>query len=305
MGIVGLAGDRGHGLDVLGRTRLLEPQRVAGLQPARHADRAARRELAVRAEQQVRPVAHRRAQRLHEALRAVELGERGLPAVVDGVRTGGVELQRGEALLDVVQGALHRRVDVVVDRRILIGTGIDVGVGAQPLVHAPAEQRVHGLAHRLADDVPAGHLQARQHAHERHVRAQRVAAPVDRVPEPLDVVRVRAVEVHREHVVDHGAHDLGPEGRRVDLAEALDAAGRAQPQEDEVAATEVRRRIADDPDVEVLQHERRGAANVRGPGHAHENGLIVRSSGKSEKSRSRVMSASTPWARHRAATRAS
>ena len=51
----GLAGDLGHLGRLVGRNRLLEPQRVVGLEPLRQADGARRGELPVRAEEEVGP----------------------------------------------------------------------------------------------------------------------------------------------------------------------------------------------------------------------------------------------------------
>ena len=51
--------DARHLLGHLGRRRLLEPERVVRLEPLREADRTRRRELAVRAEEQVAAVADR------------------------------------------------------------------------------------------------------------------------------------------------------------------------------------------------------------------------------------------------------
>src|SRR5208282_4949109 len=121
-----------------------------------------------------------------------------------------------------------------------------VGVGAQPLVDLSAEELVDGLPDRLADDVPQRHLKARQHAHQRDVGPQRVAAPVDVAPQGLDAERIDAQHMALEHVLDHGDDRLRGEARRIDLANALDSAGGPEFQEHEVASAERGRRIADD-----------------------------------------------------------
>src|SRR5579862_3653865 len=57
----------------------------------------------------------------------------------------------------------------------------------------------------------------------------------------------------REHVLNHGGDDFRAEGRGVDLADALDAAGGPELQEHKVAAAVAGRRIADDEYFYVLE----------------------------------------------------
>mgnify|MGYP000393752402 CR=1 FL=1 len=51
------------------------------------------------------------------------------------------------------------------------------------------------LAQRLADDVPAGHLQGTQHAHEREVRVLGKAGRINPAPHLFDVVGILAAQV--------------------------------------------------------------------------------------------------------------
>ena len=92
----GGTGHSGHRGDVLRRHRLLEPERVVGLEPPGEADRARRRHLAVGADQQVALAADRGAQRLDEPLRMVERGKRELAGIERRIGPDGVELDRGE-----------------------------------------------------------------------------------------------------------------------------------------------------------------------------------------------------------------
>ena len=71
--------------------------------------------------------------------------------------------------------------------------------------------------------------------------APRVAAAVDVAPQGLDAERIGAVDVAREHVLDHPHDGLRPEGRAIHLADALDAVVGDELQEDEVAAAEMGR----------------------------------------------------------------
>src|SRR5580698_6894773 len=57
----------------------------------------------------------------------------------------------------------------------------------------------------------------------------------------------------REHILDHRCDDMRPEGRRIDLAHALDAAAGLELQEHKVPAAEARRRIADDEHLYAVE----------------------------------------------------
>ena len=82
-----------------------------------------------------------------------------------------------------------------------------------------AEQLVDRLVQLLADDVPAGHLDAAEHGDQRRVRALGVAARVDDPPQPLDLERIGAHDVACAHVLDHARDHLGMERDAVDLAD--------------------------------------------------------------------------------------
>ena len=106
-----------------------------------------------------------------------------------------VELDRGEPLFNVFARPLCRQIGVLVDVGPVAVLRVQVGVGSRSLVDAAAEQLVDRLAQLLADDVPAGHLDAAENAHERGIGALGVAAGVDDPPQPLDLERI-------------GAHDM-------------------------------------------------------------------------------------------------
>ncbi len=249
-------GDPRHLLRRLGRRRLLEPQRLVGLDPAGETQRAGDGELAVGAEQEVAFLADRLAQSLAEGLAEREPLEARLAGVEGGIGAGGVELHRGEPLRDILQRPLGRSVRVRVDRAVGIGVRaglvrVEIGVAAQPLVDFSAEKLVDRLVDRLADDVPQRHLEAGEHAHQRDVGPQRIAAPVDVAPQGLDAERVHAGDMALEHVLDHWNEGGGREARRIDLADTLDPAGGLEFQEHEIAAAERGRRIADDEGLEL------------------------------------------------------
>jgi len=113
-------------------------------------------------------------------------------------------------------------------------------------VNLAPEQLIDGLVDRLADDVPAGHLQAAHHAHEREIRPQAEAGSMALAPHRLDTERIAAGEAAGEQILDHRGDDLRAEGRRVDLPDAFDPAGGLQLQEHEVPAPVARGRVAHD-----------------------------------------------------------
>ena len=196
-------------------------------------------------------VSDRLAHRPDVPLAAVELLEPRLPRVERRVVPRRIELERREAPCQVLRGPLAGEVGVEVDVGRVPRLAVEVRVAAQALVDAPAEQLVDGLVDGLADDVPARHLDAAEHAEQRDVGPAGVAPAVDVAPEPLDVERVGADHVRVADVLDHAGDDVRAERRPVDLAEPLDAVVGGQLEEDEVAAAEVGRRVADDERLEL------------------------------------------------------
>src|SRR4029077_21068434 len=114
-----------------------------------------------------------------------------------------------------------------IDRDVVIAAAlarprVEVGVAAQALMDLAAEQLVDRLAHRLADDVPAGHLDATQHAEQRRIGALAVALAVDVPPERLDAEGIAVLDMALEDVLDQADDGLRPEARGIDLADAFD-----------------------------------------------------------------------------------
>ena len=210
----------GHLVGGVGRHRLLQPQGIGGLQPSRQPDGAGRGHLAVRSEQQVSAGAHRLAKRAGEPLAKVQRLQRKLSAVEGGVGAGGVELQRRIAARQILLRPLGGQVRVMVDVGPIAGPRIDVGVGAQALVHLAAQELVDRLARRLADDVPAGHLQRAEHAHKGQVGMLGEAAGIDAPPHRFDVMRVMTDRIPSEHILDHLGDQMRRERDAVGFADA-------------------------------------------------------------------------------------
>jgi hypothetical protein len=195
-------------------------------------------------------------------VRQLEVVEARLVRIEGRVGPGRVELHGREPARGVLRGARRPELGVDVDVRRVAVLGVEVAVGTKTLVHAAAEQVVDRLPDGLADDVPARHLDATEHADERDIRPCRIAPAVDVAPECLDSEGVRADDVARADVLDHRRHRLRPERRGVDLPHALDAVIGDELQEDEVAAAEVRRRVPDDERLDARDnHLARGGGS--------------------------------------------
>ena len=106
-----------------------------------------------------------------------------------------------------------------------------------------AEQFVDGLSSLLADDVPAGHFQTAQDAHDRDIRAQGVARAIGAPPEPLDMVWILSFEDACKHVFCHLCDKMRAECGAVYFAHADKAARGAQLDKDEIAPATRWRRI--------------------------------------------------------------
>jgi len=174
-------------------------------------------------------------------------------AVEGGVGTGGIELDRRESLRDVLGGALGGQVRVLVDIGLVPGARVDIGVGAQALVHPATEELVHRLPGFLADDVPAGHLQRRQHRHERQIRVLGVAGGVDTAPDRLDIMRVLLEEVALEDVLQHAANHFRVERQAIGLADPVHVVVGGELDEDEITSTDTGLRVADDEGAQLGQ----------------------------------------------------
>ena len=211
----------------------------------------------------------RLAQSFAEGFAKLEPLEARLAWIEGRIRPGRIQLHRGEALRHVLERPLGGCVRIGIDRAVGIGVrawlvGIEISVAAQPLMDLAAEQRVDRFADRLADDVPQRHLDSGQDAHQRNVGPARIAAAVNVAPQGLDPERIGALDMMLEYVLDHRHHRLRAEARRIDLADALDPAGGLELEEQEVAAAERGRRIADDEGLELGDFHARLEALVGG-----------------------------------------
>ena len=213
----------------------------------------------MRPKEKIDTVPHRRADFAAKGDRAADVLKPRLVAVKDGVRSGRIEFQRCEALIC----HLHR--DLGRDARVIVGIGlirvwidvtagwVDVGIAAQALMNAPAQKVRNRLILGLAENIPAGHFQAREHAHDAHVRALGEARAIGLAEQQLDLLWISAFELALEHVTRHGAAYFRTKGGVVDFTDTGDAAGRRHPDENEIAPAVAGRRVADDKGFKRLK----------------------------------------------------
>ncbi len=237
--------DTGHLLGTLGRDGLLQPERVVLLEATGEPDRARRRELTVRADEKVGPVADRLADEPHVALGALERLERRLPRVESRVGAEWIELDRREALGHVLRSPSRGGLGIVVDVSRVPVRGVEIRVGAEPLAHSAAEERMDRTIELLPDDVPARHLDPAQNADQGDIRSLGVAPRVDLAPQLLDPAGVGSDHVALADVLDHPRDRVSPERRRVDLPDALDPGVGGQLDEHEIPPPVRGRRIRD------------------------------------------------------------
>ena len=113
-------------------------------------------------------------------------------------------------------------------------------------MHPTTQQVIDRFAGGLADDVPAGHFQSAENAHDRHIGTQCIAGAVSVAPKPFNVVRILTVEYAGEHILCHFGNEMRAECGIVNLADADNPAGRFKLDKDEIPATARRWRIGDD-----------------------------------------------------------
>ena len=198
-GDAGVGGDPGHFVHVFRRHRFLEPERLVFLEHLGDADCAGGAELAMRADADFQLVADGIANGAEDLRRVLD----GLQRKIAGQREVGherVDLAGGVAFLHQLLGNRAGAGGILPD-----AFRGHVGVGAQLLVAATAEEVVDGLAGGLADDVPQGHFDGRQRW--RSVQAGMavvVVGGVDLLPDRFDVEGALADDEAGDDVVQQG-----------------------------------------------------------------------------------------------------
>ena len=174
-----------------------------------------------------------------------------------------IELERGETLLQVMKGSFRSQIgiaesigyrqDVLFPGGVgcVVAARIDVGIGAEPFVYLAPEEIVDRLVEGLADDVPAGHFDAAEHAHRAQVRMLGVAAGVDDAPETLDLERFPSDDIAFHHVLDQLCDLVWMKRDSVDFSKAFNLIVCGQLQEDEIGSSVVGWRISYDVGLEI------------------------------------------------------
>lgn len=253
----GLLGDDGHLFRHFGGRWLLEPERVVGFQPFGQADGAGWGQLAVGAEEQIAFAPHRFPDQADKFLTQIQRFQRELARVKGGVGADGVKFNGGKALLRILGRPFRRKFGVMIDIGLVIGFGVNVGVGAQLFMHLAAQQLIDRLVQFLAHNVPTGHFNPTKNAQDGSVGALGVAAAVDVAPELLDLERVVTDHLAGAEVLNHLGDDMGMKRHRIDFAVADNITIGDQLEKDPVPASKVGRRIADDKGFDIDDFHKR------------------------------------------------
>ena len=128
---------------------------------------------------------------------------------------------------------------------------IDIGIGAQPLMHLPAKQFVNGFIRFLADDVPARHFQRGEHTHQGQVGVLGKSTRIHPAPHRFDVMRIIASDIACEHILNHLGDQMRLERNAISLANARHAAIGRQLHKNKIPPAKVRRRVPDDEGFNV------------------------------------------------------
>ena len=216
----------GEGGDVLGEDGFLEPEGAVGLDGLADADRLHRGEAAVHLDEDLDVGADGLADDgdAPDGLFLVLARDEGAPGTGDGV-----ELHGGEAALDDGLGVLGELL-------VVAGAGPAVGVDADAVAAASAEQLVDRGAGALAGEVPHGLLDAGDGGVVVHGAAAGGEVVVGGVGELLDLRGVPTDHVALELVEVRG--DLGVAvGLGVALAPTVETVGGFETDEEEVLAS--------------------------------------------------------------------
>ena len=228
----GRRGDLAHGVDVLGRHRLLEPHQLQGLEVLREADGAVLVEPRVQVGGDVDLGPRRLDHHLGEAHHAVVLPAVGghVEGVLDvvlglaaGVAVGAdveVDLERGEA-------GLQHLVDHLPDlAHVHAGRDLAVAIDADVVAEPAAQELVDRRLQRLALQIPERDLDAGERGDQRAGEAalEDEAAP-DVLEDGVDGEGVAAGEARRQLLDDgdrliaamHAFADTGDAGIGLDL----------------------------------------------------------------------------------------
>ena len=190
-------------------------------------DRTRNTELPVRPEQKIGAVAHGLTDGFAERHRHRDIGHRRHVAAAHCIGARGVELNGRIALLNHCDCRLTRHFGRSPEFwQSLPRLRIQIGIGAQTIVHLPTEQCPNRPIPRLAQNVPAGDFEPGKRPNDRRIGPLRKAAGIDTAEHFFEVFWVFALHMPRKHVLDHGTHDLWPNRRGVAFPIPHDPAGR-------------------------------------------------------------------------------
>ena len=207
----------------------------------------------MRAEQQVRLCANRLAQFFCKPFTKIERLQRQLPSVKRRIRPGRIKLQRSKPLRQILRCPLRRQNRIVVDVAFIARSWIDIGIGAQPLMHLPTEQFIDRLIRFFTNNIPARHFKRRQHTHQRKVGVLGKSTGIHAPPHRFDIVRIISRNIATEHILDHFGDQMRFEWHAIRFAYARHTGISRDFHKNKIAPAKMRRRIADDEGFDVGQ----------------------------------------------------
>ena len=222
----------------------------------------------MRAKQQISLVADSSANVAAEGFASGQRLQIGHPAIMHGVGAGRIEFDGGKAFFNAARSNFGAGVGIVIEvGRIRIVRRIEIGIGAQTLIHLAAQKRMYRPVKRLADNVPASHFQAAENTLNRGIRPVRKARSMHLTPELLYPVGCFTLQIAGEHILCHMADHLWCKTGGIDFANPADAAGRMQAHKDKIPPAKARWRRSDDKGFECFKAHWHGPEYlVAGPG---------------------------------------
>ena len=209
------------------------------------------------AEEQVRLRAHGLPDRPAEGDGEVDIGHRRHVPAAHRVGPGGVELHRSIAAPHEIERRLggHLRAGPEL-RHPVMRQRIEIGIGADPFVHHPAQKRPDRTVAGFAEDIPAGDFKPRKGAHDGEVGPLGEARGIGAAEHAFDVLGRLSLHVAFEDVFDHRAHGFRADRGGVAFAPAGDAGIGGELHQNPVAPAPARCGWSGDDDVEVPEFHR-------------------------------------------------
>ena len=166
------------------------------------------------AEQQIGLIAHSLSDSTAKRLRAIKFLNARLAGIIGPIQIHRIKFQGVKALRNVFKRSRRRSVRVKIEilGGVIIGTTlvrirIKVGVGAHPRMAQPSKQFVNWHALSLTLNVPKRGFQPTENTHNTGIGTHGKTSGINLAPEVLNAARVHALNMAREHILNHGNHN--------------------------------------------------------------------------------------------------